>query len=259
MTFASALYEGHIRHRRFAEREHAFAYDLFMVWLDLGEAEALCARSPLWSARRFAPAWFRRRDFLPARPGTLRMAVLAELQERGVDPATVGPVRMLAHLRYWGLAFNPITIFYCYAPDGTTLRHLVLEVHNTPWNERHVYVLPVDDNARHAAALAKEFHVSPFMPMEMRYGFAFNTPGERLQFHMDVTRGEERAFDATLSLRRREATPAALNAVLLRYPWMTAKVVAGIYWEALRLLFGGVRFHAHPGPGADVKTKEKLP
>lgn len=245
-NFASAIYEGRVRHRRMAERAHEFDYDLFMMYVDLDEVEALCALSPFWSTRRFAPAWFRRRDFLPDRPGGLRAAVLDALGEKGADNRDIGPIRVLTHLRYWGLSFNPISIYYCFAPDGITLRHALLEVHNTPWNERHLYLLGADDQPFREAALAKDFHVSPFMPMDMQYAFRFNTPGERLSFHMENHRDGAKAFDATLSLQRREISGAALNAILLRYPAMTLSVVAGIYWQALRLLLKGVRFHAHP-------------
>lgn len=242
----SALYEGEVRHRRHAVRSHAFSYRLFMVFLDLDETERVCAQSPFWSARRWAPACFRREDFLPGTAGTLREAVIAAVRERGVA-GEIGPVRVLTHLRYWGLSFNPISIFYCYAPDGVTLRCLLLEVHNTPWNERHLYLLPVDSNEQHEAGVEKAFHVSPFMPMDLCYGFRFNTPDDRLNFHMDLLRGGDRVFDATLSLRRREITSSAMNAVLLRYPWLSLKVVAGIYWEALRLLLKRIPFVPHPG------------
>jgi len=243
----SALYEGHVRHRRMGELAHAFEYSLFMVYLDLDELDRVCGLSPLWSAQRLAPAWFRRADFLPDRTGSLRSAVLDALREHGADATGIGAIRVLTHLRYWGLSFNPISIFYCFAEDGVTLRHALLEVHNTPWNERHLYLLDAAGNhAVHEAVLGKAFHVSPFMPMDMTYRFRFGTPGERLSFHMENWREGERAFDATLSLRRREISARALNGVLFRYPWMTAKVVAGIYWQALRLLLKGVRVHAHP-------------
>lgn len=247
---ASAIYEGQVRHRRFphagAPVAHHFDYRLFMMYVDLDEVERLCALSPFWSARRFAPAWFRRADFLPSRPGTLRAAALAVLAEQGIDATGIGPIRLLTHLRYWGLSFNPVSLYYCYAGDGVTLRHVICEVHNTPWNERHCYVLAVDGNDWHQHELAKSFHVSPFLPVDMQYRFRFNAPGEQLGFHLENHRAGERCFDATLSLHRQPVTAAALNRVLWRYPWMTVQVVAGIYAQAFRLWRKGVVFHPHP-------------
>lgn len=243
---ASALYRGEVRHRRHGAVAHHFRYDLFMVCLDLDEVEAVCALSPFWSARRFAPAWFRRADFLPDTPGTLREAVLVQLARAGRDAGGIGAIRLLAHLRYWGIGFNPVTVYYCHDRDSGALRHLLLEVHNTPWNERHCYVIDAGDGPVYEASLAKAFHVSPFLPLAMRYDFRFSAPAGRLLFHMDVHEGDERRFDATLSLVREPVTAASLRAVLWQFPLMTAKVMAGIYAEALRLWLKGARFIPHP-------------
>ena len=85
---ASAVYEGTIRHRRFEPVEHEFGYRLFLMYLDLGELPGVLDRYPLWSARRRAPARFRRGDFMgdPARP-------LDECVRDAVEAATGSPPR----------------------------------------------------------------------------------------------------------------------------------------------------------------------
>ena len=242
----SAVYTGIVRHRRLKPAGHAFSYKVFMAYLDLDELPRLFERVPGWSARRPALARFRRSDFLgdPSRP--LKEAVYDRVEEEtGERPS--GPVRLLANLRYFGYIMNPISCYYCFAEDGETLQYLVAEVTNTPWNERHSYVLRADPDADWLRTdFAKGFHVSPFHPMEMQYHWRSNTPAEKLVLHLGLSEAGNDVFDATLSLERHEATRGSLLRHLARYPFMTAKVGAAIYWQALRLWLKGVPFHTHP-------------
>ena len=141
----SALYIGRVRHRRFAPRRHAFEYGLYMAWLDLAELDRVLRGRWLWSARRPAPARFRRTDYLGDPCVPLDRAVRDRVeQETGVRPA--GPIRVLTHLRYFGLCFNPVTFYYCYDPADTRVETIVAEITNTPWKERHSYVLTDERN-----------------------------------------------------------------------------------------------------------------
>ncbi len=243
---ASAIYTGRVRHRRFSPRRHAFSYRVFMLYLDLSELDGLFARSWLFSHRRPALGWMRREDFLgdPALP--LEEAVRRRVaEEQGERPA--GPIRLLTNLRYFGKLMNPISCYYCFAEDGERLQYIVAEVTNTPWGRRHSYVLPADPaQARQRIDFAKELHVSPFNPMEMVYRWYGRTPGERLSVHIENHRAGRKEFDATLSLRREAISTANLRRKLLRYPWMTLKVAAAIYFEALRLAIKRVPYYAYP-------------
>jgi DUF1365 family protein len=253
----SALYTGRLSHRRFAPREHRFSYRLFMMYLDLAELDEVFRGRWLWSARRPALAWLRRADFLgdPALP--LDAAVRARIAERtGARPT--GPIRMLAHLRYLGIGFNPVTFYYCFDAADTRIEYIVAEITNTPWNERHAYVLtqPMEEARDRVLRyrFAKDFHVSPFMPMEMQYDWRFGVPGKALAVNMQNYRNGERVFDATLDLSRREITAGSLARTLLSFPCMTATVVGGIYTQAARLWLKRTPFHAHPSrtpPHAD--------
>jgi DUF1365 family protein len=245
----SALYIGRLRHRRFLPRPHAFAYAIYMVWLDLTELDQVFRGRWFWSTRRRALAWFRRADYLGDSRLSLDEAVRRRVVEAG-HPRPTGPIRMLAQLRNYGHCFNPVVFYYCYDAADSNLETLVVEITNTPWRERHAYVLAVP--AGHAPgkpmefAFAKDFHVSPFMPMDMAYRWNFSAPGERLAVYMENTRGGTPQFDATLSLSRRSITGPALAGVLLRFPFSTLRVLAAIYWQALRLKVKGVPFFSHP-------------
>lgn len=251
MSLASALYVGRVRHRRLGAPAHAFEYPVFMTWLDLGELDRVFAGRWFWSAGRPAPAWFRRADYLGDPAAPLDTAVRDLVGARtGRRPA--GPVRLLTNLRMFGLAFNPVSFYYCFDPAGERVETIVAEVSNTPWNERHCYVLSRRGEGPLAFRAAKEFHVSPFMGMDAEHHFRFSPPGEWLVAHIENRRGGETVFDATLSLERRPITGATLAATLARFPFMTAQVLAGIYWEALRLWLKGARYHAHPrDPGRE--------
>lgn len=250
----SCLYVGRVRHRRFRPVEHAFEVPLFMTYLDLAELDEVFRGRWLWSARRPALARFRREDHLGDPEAPLDEVVRDLVAERsGCRPD--GPVRLLTHLRYAGFVFNPVSFFYCYDRAGR-LDSIVADVTNTPWNERHQYVLPARGARGPLRFLtSKEFHVSPFMEMDLDYAWTFGEPGERLALRIENRApGGRPLFDATLALRRREISGASLAATLARFPLMTLQVVAAIYWQAFWLHRKGAPTFAHPARGPEIPT-----
>ncbi len=260
---ASAVYEGWVRHRRFEPVEHSFRYRLFLMYLDLEDLPQALDPYPLFSARRPAPAHFRRADYMgdPARPPAECARDVVEAQTGSRPP---GPVRLLANLRYLGHVFNPVCFYYCFDRAGERVEAVVADVNNIPWGERHPYVLA--RGSRRGAVLADELdktlHVSPLMGMDQTYVFRAGEPGERLSIHIEsrpvqrVTAPPEpqsvapprqrKAFDATLSLRRHELSRARLAGMLARYPAMSLQTVAKIYAQSLRLKLKGARYFPHP-------------
>ncbi len=242
----SRLYQGVLRHRRHQPRSHRFSYRVFMPFICLDELPKLFDGNPLWSARRWAPARFRRDDFLGDPQKPLVDEVRRRIREETGEEHR-GPIYLLANLRYFGVQMNPIACYYCYSEDESRLEYLVAEVNNTPWDERHSYVLRGPQSGQWLETrFDKAFHVSPFNPMDMRYRWRSNLPDKRLVLHLANESGGETVFDATLALKARPMTAGALNAQLLLYPFMTAKVALAIYWQALKLFLKGVPVHAHP-------------
>jgi len=217
-----------------------------MVYVDLAELREVFRGRWLWSAARPAVAWLRRRDYLGDPAVSLDTAVRDHVAAKtGVRPE--GPIRMLTHLRYFGIGFNPVTFYYCFDRADRRVESIVAEITNTPWNERHAYVLPDVGPARPLRyRIAKQFHVSPFMPMDLSYDWRFSQPSARLSVHMEDLQDDRKIFDATLTLQRREISSAALAHALIAFPFMTARVVSAIYWQALRLWLKRIPFHSHP-------------
>jgi DUF1365 family protein len=241
-----------VRHRRFTPVEHAFQYPLFMVCLDLSELDRVFAGRWLWSTRRPALARFRREDHFgdPARPLD---ECVRDLVRSETGRALSGPILLLTHLRYFGHTMNPVSFYCCLDPAGERLDAVVLEVHNTPWGERHCYALAAPDASRgrtQTYRFAKAFHVSPFMSMDHEYRCRITAPGDRLAVHLENWRAGEKIFDATLGLARRPITGRALAFHLCRFPFMTLQVVAAIYFEALRLWWKRCPYVPHPGTPA---------
>ncbi len=220
------------------------------MFLDLDELPDLFDIHPLWSYGKSNIASFRRRDHFGDAAIPLDQAV-RDLIEEQLGNRPQGPIRLLTHLRYFGHCFNPASFYYCYDSADTAVETIVVEIHNTPWGERHCYVLgaeqnehPIEDWRRHQ--FAKSFHVSPFIDIDIDYDWRFRLPDDAIRVHMiDYEKGEK-LFDASLALQKHPINRQALTHVLLRYPVMTGKVVFLIYWQALRLLLKKTPVFTHP-------------
>ncbi len=236
----SAVYEGRVMHRRHTPLEHSFDYPVCMLYLDLDELPGVLDRHPLWSARRPAPGRIRRSDHLgdPAVP--LQDAVRDEVaRQTGERPA--GPVRLLTTPRTYGHGFNPVSFFYCFDERGEDVRAVLAEVTNTPWGERHAYVMDPKGGGSD-----KVFHVSPFMGMDHRYAWRLTTPEAHLAVSISSARAGERVFDANLRLTRAPLDRAALTRVLVRHPAAGLLTLARIYAQGLRLKLKGAPYFRHP-------------
>ena len=228
MTAASCVYEGWVRHRRVTPVAHAFRYPLYLLYLDLDELPDVLDRSRLWTAI----ARFDRADHLGDRDRPLRSEVL-DLVEAQTGRRPDGPIRVLTQLRHFGIGFNPVSLYYCF--DGQEeLAAVAAQVTNTPWGERHAYVL--------GERVGKELHVSPFLGMDAEYACRFSVPGRTLRVQIESAP----AFSATLSLLRREIDARLLRRLLVRYPAPPVAVLARIYLQALRLKLRGAPYHPHP-------------
>ena len=240
----SCIYEGTIRHRRFAVRGNEFSHRIALGYFDLDELSGLLGGRLV--ARRFGALRFRRGDYLgdPTVPlaDAVRDTVLALTGSR-----PTGPIRVLTHPRILGHCFNPVSFYYCINPADGRPDVVLAEVTNTPWGERHNYVLRFDRSSNVLAAeFDKRLHVSPFMGMDYRYSARLTAPGDTLSVHIESHAEERIDFDATLALRRRELTRRNARRMALRYPLGTVRVLALIYGHGLALRLWGVPVHAHP-------------
>ena len=270
----SSIYKGWIRHRRFKPKSHDFSYPIFMLYLDLDELDQIIHSKWYCSYEHFNVVSFRRSDYFSPESEDLKHAVIekvkSEFKNQGLASPDISTVRLLSHARYFGFVFNPVSFYYCF-DSNEKLVAILAEITNTPWGERHTYTLPVGQSGSfgsyqqkakhiHDYSFDKDFHVSPFNPMNMRYHWVFSEPDDALRVHMDnylrcelKHEGEksDKHFDATLVLNKR-SIQRHLGISLIQFPLLTVRISMGIYWQAFRLWLKRMPFYEHPETGSSV-------
>jgi len=240
----SCLYQGETFHQRFVPKKHKFNYTIMMFWLDLDELNLLDEQLRLFSKTSFNWIRFKRQDFLKQPEMPLKTEAL-QTMSRLAGKNLKGKVYLLSPLRILGMYFSPVNFYYLQSENGT-YSHLLAEVSNTPWNERHCYLVDLAEQQN----TQKEFHVSPFNPVNMKYQWHIKQPGEKLQLKLDCLK-ESKHFSAAIALHRTELNNHTLGKTLIKFPHMTIKTVWGIYWEALKLLIKRMPIYDHPGRSSD--------
>lgn len=264
-TMRSAIFKGAVWHQRYQPAAHKFRYRVFMMYLDLAETDSLLSQSRLWGRDWYHLARFKRSDYF-AIDGDVSQSIESAVRHevaRQLNVTVEGPVCLLTNFRYFGYTTNPISCYYCFNAEATTLVALLIEVTNTPWGEKHHYVLDLQayrDND--VIEFEKKLHVSPFMPMERTYRWRGSMPSQSLRYSLasvvnsdgsstDASIGNgEVQFDSGVVLKRVPITRESLNTTLLSYPFMTVKVIGAIYWQALLLWLKKVPFISHPEKSA---------
>jgi len=273
MPAEPAIYTGTLRHRRFRPVGHQFAYPVFLVLLDVDRIPELMRVSPFSAYNRWNWAAYDERDHFGDASLPLRERLRRDAAAHGVTLPD-GPIFLLANLRYLGYCFNPVSFYYCYGPSGC-VEMILAEVNNTFGETCNYWLTPECEQAGATGVRAgigtrpaemrsrryetpKVFHVSPFLDLGQQYTWVFTPPGERLVAHMKARKAEGVTFDATLSLERRPWNARELRRTLVEYPWMTAKVIAAIYWQALRLRLKGVPYVPHPGAASEGSPRRTI-
>lgn len=245
----SRLYHGHIHHSRHTPKQHRFTYPLFMLYLDLDELDQVFTGARFWSVDKKNLAAFFRTDHMGGKNQNLKEAVIEKVFDK-TGLRCDGPVRLLTHARYWGYVFNPVSFFYCFDKNDEHVIAVLAEVNNTPWGEQHCYVLPVSADARNKKVWLhheeKTFHVSPFMDEDMTYEWRFVAPGEHINIAIKNHQKDKVMFEAHLALEEKPITPANLNRILIRFPFMSFSIILRIYWQALKLWLKGIPYVPYP-------------
>lgn len=254
---AGVLYPGEVMHARLKPFGHRFVYRVFSLLVDIDRLAELGRMTWLLQVNRPGLASFHESDHVGTQGETLRAFVDRLLVDAGLgEPAA--RVLLLAYPRIFGYVFNPISVYFCYDEAGALIA-LIYAVRNT-FGGRHIYVSPIRPGELGPAGVrqtqAKLFHVSPFVGMDARYYFRILPPGKTVRLRIHETENGEPLLAATFAGAARPLATPDLGACLVKFPFVTLKIIAGIHWEALKLWLKGARFH--PTPKAAVRTQYGL-
>ena len=236
----NALYRGELFHNRVIPVTHTFKYDHACVFADIENIQHIADISPFVSVEKPNLLSFYRQDFLTSKRSLYDEVCRRVVQKTG--KAFRGKVYLLANWRTCGVTMNPLALFYCFEND--VLQYVVGEVHNTPWNERHVYVL---DLVESPLTSLKRFHVSPFMPMDLRYVWGLDNPGRKLNVSIKAELQGKKIFSVVMKLNSQPITKSSLHRMIGRFPMMALRTLMSIYYQALRLWLKRVPIFSHPG------------
>jgi DUF1365 family protein len=246
----NAIYNGIVTHGRFSPKRHHLRYRIFSLLLDLAALDDEAARLRLFSRNRFNLFSFHDRDYGDGSGDALAWARV-QMQTAGLS-IEGSRITLLTMPRLLGFAFNPISVYFCAGADGT-LRAILYEVNNT-FGPRHSYFIEATPSTGGIVrqSCTKNFYVSPFMDMELRYDFTVQPPDKTLRLRIAVSNAHGVVLTASLTGRRATLNDTELLRAAITYPLLTLKVVAGIHWEALRLWLKELRIRTRPAPPAQA-------
>ncbi|MEO0879091.1 MAG: DUF1365 domain-containing protein [Pseudomonadota bacterium] len=254
----AALYKGRVTHRRLKPVDHRLSYRVFSMLIDLDALDAMDQALTWFSRSRFNLFSFYDRDYgfdkAVRGPVDLAAHVRETLAAAGVGPEAGARIELLCYPRILGYAFNPIAVYYCYDREER-LRAIFYQVSST-FGERHTFLIPVEeDDGVVRQTAAKRLHVSPFMGMDMRYDFRLSRPqpatGSALAVIIDQADKEGPILHAAFTGVREQVTDKTLRRAFFSYPLMTLKIIAGIHFEAARLMAKGMRLLTGPKAPSD--------
>ena len=241
------IYSGTIQHQRHTPFNHSFKYPIFMIYFNIKTIDNLFKKSWLWNINKPSIISFYRKDYHGNCKKSLDSSVRETIYNK-TGKKIKGPIRILTHLRYFGYCFNPVSFYYCFDKLDKKVELIMAEVTNTPWNERHTYIISdiINDKNQLKINIDKEFHVSPFWGMDHNYEWIFSQPTKQLFVYMQNFINNDKVFEATLNLKRKPLNMNNLVKQTLRFPFITLRIVFRIHWQAAKLWIKGAPFFTHP-------------
>jgi len=241
-----SIYKGTITHTRYSPQKHKFRYSTSMLFIDLENINKAFDKNIFWSYNKRNLATFNESDYY-VKDNKKILTSIKLLIKNKISVNLKGKIYLLTNAKYFGYCFNPVSFYYCFNESGKLIV-IISHITNTPWNEKHAYLHDCRNikGGSKTFSFNKGFHVSPFMPMNIKYNWSFTEPKDFLYVSMNNYQNSKINFNATLRLTKKAWTPWALNKILLSIPPYSIKTILAIYWNAFLLFIKKTPFYPHP-------------
>lgn len=241
-----SIYKGVIQHTRYLPKKHKFKYSITMLFIDLDHIATAFKSNIFWSYNKSNIGSFDDENYYARNNKEVKKSVVLLIKNK-IGAKVDGKIYLLTNGKYFGYCFNPVSFYYCFNKSKKLIA-IVSHITNTPWSEKYAYVHECKNfkGGTKTFNFDKKFHVSPFMPMDIKYNWKFTEPKDFLYVSMDSFEKNNFMFNATLRLTRKAWTPWALNKILLMFPPTTIRTILTIYWNAFLLLLKRIPFYSHP-------------
>lgn len=252
MSLASRLQGGAVlqmaatvTHARRGSLRHAFRYGTDYLLLSPEHARG----SGLFSRNRWNLLSVQDRDHGgPRGAGTGAVWARDQFSRAGLLLQKGDTLALLTQPRLLGHWFTPVSFWLVLRDDA--LLAAIAEVNNT-FGQRHSYLCrPPGDGPitpQDTIRAEKVFHVSPFQDVAGEYRFNFALSPDHAALRISQRNGDE-GLDAAMAGPLRPLTSRGALAACLRRPGGSLRVLALIYWNALRLKLKGARYRRLPPP-----------
>ena len=217
-----------------------------MLFIDLDHIATAFKSNIFWSYNKSNIGSFDDENYYTRNNKEVKKSVVLLIKNK-IGAKVDGKIYLLTNGKYFGYCFNPVSFYYCFNKSKKLIA-IVSHITNTPWSEKYAYVHECKNfkGGTKTFNFDKKFHVSPFMPMDIKYKWKFTEPKDFLYVSMDSFEKNNFMFNATLRLTKKAWTPWALNKILLMFPPTTIRTILTIYWNAFLLLLKRIPFYSHP-------------